>query len=121
MVEPKPRAGWVELNPFSGSMPNWSKQATHRPVASLPVISALILLSVFSMTTWREIPRLTQAPRSEAIAWAVIALLTIITDLSIAVGLGMFIGMFLHARKLQQLAVGRLAERHHTTVKPHKG
>jgi SulP family sulfate permease len=74
------------------------------PFIPLPVISALILSSLFTMTAWQEIPRLTKAPRSEVIAWAVIALLTIMTDLSAAVAVGMLIGMFLHLRKLQQPA-----------------
>ena len=91
------------------------------PFIPLPVISALILSSVFTMTAWQEIPRLTKAPRSEAIASTIIALLTIITDLSTAVAVGMLIGMFLYARKLQQSDCCELAERHHATVKPHKG
>ena len=75
----------------------------------LPVISALILSSVFSMTKWQEIPRLMKAPRFEAVAWAATSLLTIIADLPIAIAVGMLIGMFLYIRKLRESALAKLS------------
>jgi SulP family sulfate permease len=77
------------------------------PFIPLPVISALIFSSVLTITTWQEIPRLAKAPRFQAVAWAVIALLTIMADLSTAVTVGMLIGMCLHIRKLRQPALER--------------
>jgi MFS superfamily sulfate permease-like transporter len=68
----------------------------------MPVISVLILPSVFSMTNWKEVLRLIQAPRIEAAAWVAISLLTIVTDLPIAIAVGMLIGMFLSIRKSQR-------------------
>ena len=65
----------------------------------LPVISALILSSVFGMTEWREIPQLIKSSRVEVAAWAVTSLLTLFADLPAAVAVGMLIGMFLYTRK----------------------
>jgi len=65
----------------------------------MPVISVLILSSVFSMTNWKEVLQLIQVPRIEAAAWVATSLLTIVTDLPIAIAVGMLIGMFLYIRK----------------------
>ena len=65
----------------------------------LPVISVLILSSLFSMTNWQEIPHLIKAPTLEAAAWVATSLLTIVTDLPIAIAVGMLIGMFIYIRK----------------------
>jgi MFS superfamily sulfate permease-like transporter len=65
----------------------------------MPVISVLILPSVFSMTNWKEVLRLIQVPRIEAAAWVATSLLTIVTDLPIAIAVGMLIGMFLYIRQ----------------------
>ena len=62
----------------------------------LPVMSALILSSVFGMTKWQEIPRLLRAARFDGVAWAAVSLLTIFADLPVAIAVGMLIGMFLH-------------------------
>jgi SulP family sulfate permease len=78
----------------------------------LPVISAIILSSVFSMTNWQEVLRLMKVPRIEAAAWVATSLLTIITDLSTAIAVGMLIGMFFFIRTkpaiLSKAAPGRL-------------
>ena len=77
----------------------------------LPVISALILSSVFSMTNWKEVLGMMEVPRIEAAAWVATSLLTIVTDLPIAIAVGMLIGIFLYIRKkpaiLSQAAPGR--------------
>ena len=65
----------------------------------MPVISALILSSVFSMTNWREILRLMKVPSIEAAAWVATSVLTIVVDLPIAIAVGMLIAMFLYIRK----------------------
>ena len=65
----------------------------------LPVISALILSSVFSMTNWQEVLRLIEVRRIEAAVWVATSLLTIVTDLPIAIAVGMLIGIFLYIRK----------------------
>ncbi len=65
----------------------------------LPVISALILSSVFRMTNWQEVLRLIQVPRIQAAAWVATSLLMIVTDFPIAIAVGMLIGMFLYIRK----------------------
>ncbi len=65
----------------------------------LPVISALVLSSVLSMRHWPEILRLIEVPRIEAAAWVATSLLTIVTDLPIAIAVGLLAGMFLYIRK----------------------
>jgi SulP family sulfate permease len=65
----------------------------------LPVISVIVLSSVFSMTKWQEVLRLMRVPSIEAAAWVATSLLTIITDLLTAIAVGMLIGMFLYIRK----------------------
>jgi sulfate permease, SulP family len=65
----------------------------------LPVISVLILSSVFSMTNWREVLRLMKVPSIGAAAWVATLVLTIVADLPIAIAVGMLIGMFLYIRK----------------------
>jgi MFS superfamily sulfate permease-like transporter len=65
----------------------------------MPVISALILSSVFSMTNWREVLRLMKFPSIEAVAWVATSVLTIVADLPIAIAVGMLIGMLLYIRK----------------------
>lgn len=77
----------------------------------LPVISALILSSVFHMTNWREIHYLTKRPRFELVVWGATSVLTIFADLPIAIAVGMFIEMFLYIRKLQHPALARLVAR----------
>src|SRR5258708_36453741 len=65
----------------------------------LPVISAIILSSVFSMTNWQEVLQLMKVPRIEAAAWVATSFLTIVTDLPLAIAVCMLIGMFLYIRK----------------------
>lgn len=65
----------------------------------MPVISALILSSVFSMTNWREVLRLMKVPSIEAVAWVATSVLTLVADLPIAIAVGMLIGMLLYIRK----------------------
>jgi SulP family sulfate permease len=67
-----------------------------------PVISAVILSSLFSMTMWREILQLMKAQHLEAASWAATSLLTILADLPTAVSVGMLIGMSLYLRKLRE-------------------
>jgi SulP family sulfate permease len=76
----------------------------------LPMVSALILSSVFGMTKWREIPRLLKAARFDGVAWVAISLLTIFADLPVAIAVGMLIGMFLHIRK-KSIVLGKAAPR----------
>jgi sulfate permease, SulP family len=76
-----------------------------------PVISALILSSVFSMTMWHEIPRLMKARHFEVVSWAATTLLTIFTDLLTAISVGMLMGMFLYIRKLREPARAKLIAR----------
>jgi len=72
-----------------------------------PVISALVLSSVLSMTRWREIHGLRKERRIEGGAWAATLLLTIIVDLPIAIALGMFTGMFLYIRRLRDAGLAK--------------
>jgi SulP family sulfate permease len=65
----------------------------------LPVISAILLSNVLSMSHWREVPRLVKLSWSNACAWLATALLTITTDLLTAIAVGMLIGMFLYIQK----------------------
>lgn len=73
----------------------------------LPVISALILSSVFGMSHWREIPQLIMHTHTEVVVSILIALLTIVANLPIAIASGMFLGIFLYVQKLRAPA-GRL-------------
>lgn len=77
----------------------------------LPLISALIVSNVFSMTNWREIHCLTKGARFELVTWGAISVFTIFADLPIAIAVGMFIAMFLYIRNLQQPARARLIAR----------
>ncbi|MBZ5688016.1 MAG: hypothetical protein LAP86_23630 [Acidobacteriia bacterium] len=72
----------------------------------LSVISVLILSSVFSMTNWQEFPHLIKAPILGAAAWVATSLLTIVTDLPIAIAVGMLIGMFIYIRKTPGMTRG---------------
>jgi SulP family sulfate permease len=65
----------------------------------LPVISALILSCVCNMTHWREIPKMIKRTRAEVAAWLVISILTVVTDLSIAIAVGMLFSIFLYIRR----------------------
>src|SRR5258708_7238542 len=65
----------------------------------LPVISALILSSVLGMAHWRNVLRLIDVPPVGAAAWVATSLLTILTDLPLAIAVGMLIGVFIHIRK----------------------
>jgi SulP family sulfate permease len=65
----------------------------------LAVISALVLSSVLSMRHWQETLRLIEVPRIEAAAWVATSLFTIITDLPIAITVGLLAGTFLYIRK----------------------
>ena len=65
----------------------------------LPAISAIILSSVFSMTNWQEIPHVINAPILEVAVWVATSLFTIVTDLPIAIAVGMLIAIFLFVRK----------------------
>jgi SulP family sulfate permease len=65
----------------------------------MPLISTLILSSVFSMTNWREVLRLMKVPSIEAVAWVATSILTIVADLPMAIAVGMLIGMLLYIRK----------------------
>src|ERR1035437_6488038 len=65
----------------------------------LSAISAIILSSVFSMTNWQEIPHVINAPILEVAVWVATSLFTIVTDLPIAIAVGMLIAIFLFVRK----------------------
>jgi SulP family sulfate permease len=64
----------------------------------LSVLSALILSTVFRMMNWQEILSLIKAPRIDVAAWVATSLLIIVTDLPMAIALGMLIGIFLYIR-----------------------
>jgi SulP family sulfate permease len=81
------------------------------PLIPLPVISALVLSSVLSMTEWREIYGLRKERWIEGGAWAATFLLTIIVDLPIAIALGMFTGMFLYIRRLRDAGLAKTIAR----------
>jgi SulP family sulfate permease len=77
----------------------------------LPLISALILSRVFGMTNWGDVLCLLKGPRFELVTWGAISVFTILADPPIAIAVGMFIGMFLYIRNLQQPARARLVAR----------
>ena len=68
----------------------------------LPVVSAVLLSSIFGMEHWREIPRLVRLSHTDANAWFATSLLTIATNLSLSIAVGMFIGMFLCIQKRRE-------------------
>jgi SulP family sulfate permease len=65
----------------------------------MPLISALILSSVFRMTNWGEVLRLMKASSIDAVAWVATSILTIVADLPTAIAVGLLIGMFLYIGK----------------------
>jgi SulP family sulfate permease len=69
------------------------------PFIPLPVISAVLVSSVLTMSHWKEVRRLVKLSWSNACAWLATTLLTIITDLLTAIAVGMLIGVFLYIRE----------------------
>lgn len=76
----------------------------------LPAISAIILLSVCSMSHWREIPKLIRPKWADGAAWLAVSVLTIVTSLSVAISIGMLIGMFLYTRDQANAGAGEASK-----------
>jgi SulP family sulfate permease len=69
------------------------------PFIPLPVISAVLISNVLSMSHWREVPRLLRRSWVNTCAWLATVLTTITTDLLTAIAVAMLIGMFLYIQK----------------------
>jgi SulP family sulfate permease len=69
------------------------------PFIPLPVISAILISNVLTLSQWREVPRLVRLSWGNACAWLATSLITITTDLLTAVAVAMLIGMFLYIQK----------------------
>jgi SulP family sulfate permease len=76
----------------------------------LPVISALVLSSIFGMVSWREVPRVRKASRLEVLTWIAISLLTILANLPAAISAGVVLGALLYARKPRQSGLAKFAK-----------
>jgi SulP family sulfate permease len=69
------------------------------PFIPLPVISAILISNVLTLSQWREVPRLVRLSWGNACAWLATSLITMTTDLLTAVAAAMLIGMFLYIQK----------------------
>lgn len=67
------------------------------PLASL---SAILLVVAWNMGEWKEIPQLLKMTRSEIVVWLVTFGLTVLTDLTLAVEVGMLLAAFLFIQKV---------------------
>lgn len=76
------------------------------PFVPLPVISAVILSCVGSMTHWRALSQEVKLGWTEMSAWLAVSVFTIV-DLAIGIAVGLLIGMLMHVRKQKSV---RLSE-----------
>lgn len=81
--------------------------AAFLPLVPLPVISALILSSVCSITEWGEHPQVIRSISTGVAPWLAISVL-IIVDLAVGIAVGLLIGMFLHVRKQRTVRLGEI-------------
>ena len=71
--------------------------ARHIPLA---VLSAILLFVAYNMGEWREIPELLRLTKTDVTVWIVTFELTVFTDLTIAVSVGMALAALLFIRRV---------------------
>jgi len=69
------------------------------PFIPLPVISAVLISSVLTLSQWKEVPSLVRLSWGNSSAWFATFSITITTDLLTAAAVAMLIGMFLYIQK----------------------
>ena len=73
----------------------------------LPVISALILSYVCNMSHWSAIPKVLKRAHAAVLAWLAISILTVATDIAIAIAVGMLFSIFLYIRRPREPVLRR--------------
>ena len=71
--------------------------ARHIP---LPVLAGILLIVAVNMGEWREVPELLRLTKTDITVWIVTFMLTVFTDLSTAVGVGMGLAALLFIRRV---------------------
>jgi SulP family sulfate permease len=66
----------------------------------LAVLSAILLFVAYNMGEWREIPELLRLTKTDVTVWIVTFALTVFTDLTIAVSVGMALAALLFIRRV---------------------
>jgi SulP family sulfate permease len=66
----------------------------------LAVLSAILFVVAYNMGEWREIPELLKLPKLEVGTWLLTFLLTVFTDLTVAVEAGMIMGALVFISKV---------------------
>jgi SulP family sulfate permease len=77
------------------------------PFIPLPVVSGIVVESIRSMASWREISHLLKGRRLELGAWLATSLLTVTADLPVAVAAGMLIALFLYSQQRKLASKGQ--------------
>ncbi|MEQ1859498.1 MAG: solute carrier family 23 protein [Chthoniobacteraceae bacterium] len=75
------------------------------PLASfipLPVLSAVLVVVALNMGEWHHFARLTKWPRSDAAVYLLTFALTVLTDITVAVEVGMILAGILFIRRITQ-------------------
>jgi SulP family sulfate permease len=72
---------------------------THVPLA---VLSAILVVAAFRMVSWKEFTRLGRWPRSDAAVFLVTFALTVLTNLTLAVEVGMMLAALLMVKRISE-------------------
>lgn len=71
--------------------------AAHIPLA---ILAAILMVVSYNMGEWSEIPELLKLSKAEVVVWAVTFALTVFTDLTLAVEVGMILATLLFIRNV---------------------
>ena len=71
--------------------------ASHIPLA---VLAAILLVVAYNMGEWREIPELLRLTKTDVTVWIVTFVLTVFSDLTVAVSVGMALAALLFIRRV---------------------
>lgn len=71
--------------------------ASHIPLA---VLAAILFIVAYNMGEWREIPELLKLSRADISVWAITFFLTVFTDLTFAVEVGLLLAAVLYVRNV---------------------
>ena len=66
----------------------------------LAILSAILMFVAYNMSEWREIPELLRLTKTDVAVWVVTFELTVFTDLTIAVSVGMALAALLFIRRV---------------------
>ena len=77
----------------------------------LAVLSAILMVVCYNMGEWREVPEILTLPKLEVGVWATTLLLTVFTDLTVAVEAGMILAALVFIRRVTETTtVSRVTE-----------